>query len=230
LLAALSGERPVVDNQAIWLDGQPVGTMSAGERRRRGLAYVPEERLGRGAVPPMSLADNALLTAHRQGMVRNGLIRHAATAGYAAECIQQYDVRCGGTAAPAQSLSGGNLQKYIVGREISQAPKVMVAAQPTWGVDVAASALVRQRLLDLAAEGVAVLVVSEDLGEILEVCDRVAVIAGGRLSPARKVSETSADEIGRWMSGMFPDPAAEAAAAAATATAATAATAPVASA
>jgi len=222
LLAALSGERPVADHQAIWLDGQPVGTMSAGERRRRGLAYVPEDRLGRGAVPPMSLADNALLTAHRQGMVKKGLIRHAAMAAYAGETIRQYDVRCGGTVAPAQSLSGGNLQKYIVGREIGQAPKVMVAAQPTWGVDVAASALVRQRLLDLAAQGVAVLVVSEDLGEILEVCDRVAVIAGGRLSPARKVSETSADEIGRWMSGMFPDPAAEAVAVATAAAAATA--------
>jgi simple sugar transport system ATP-binding protein len=207
LLAAISGERPLEDNQGVWLDGQPVGSLGAAARRRRGLTYVPEERLGRGAVPPMSLAENALLTGHARGMLRHGLIRAAATAAYAAECIRAYDVRGGGTRAPAQSLSGGNLQKYIVGREISQAPKVMVAAQPTWGVDVAASALVRQRLLDLAAQGVAVLVVSEDLGEILEVCDRVAVIAGGRLSPARKVSETSADEIGRWMSGMFPDPA-----------------------
>jgi ABC-type uncharacterized transport system ATPase subunit len=113
------------------------------------------------------------------------------------------DVRAAGPHAPAHSLSGGNLQKYIVAREMAQQPKVMVLAQPTWGVDVAATAAIRQRILDLAAQGVAVLVVSEDLGEILEVCDRVAVIAGGRLSPLRPVSGTGAAEIGAWMAGGF---------------------------
>ncbi|MES1264596.1 MAG: ABC transporter ATP-binding protein, partial [Variovorax sp.] len=124
---------------------------------------------------------------------------------FTADCISGFDVRCGGTEAKAQSLSGGNLQKFIVGREIRQLPKVMVVAQPTWGVDVAACALIRQQIIDLAARGVAVLVISEDLGEILEMCDRVTVIAAGRMSPSCKVSDTDAQEIGRWMSGMFPD-------------------------
>ena len=204
LLAAISGENPLTYGQTIWMSGVPIGTLGPTARRRMGMTYVPEERLGRGAVPPMSLTDNALLTGYRQGMVRQGLIQSLITGKYAADCISEFDVRSGGPGAAAQSLSGGNLQKYIVGREIRQSPKLMIVAQPTWGVDVAASALIRQRIIDLAARGVAVLVISEDLGEILEMCDSVAVIAGGRLSPLRKVSETNAQEIGQWMAGLFP--------------------------
>ena len=201
-LAAVSGERRVSPNE-IRLGEMPVGHLDAGERRSLGLAYVPEERLGRGAVPDMSLAENALLTASRKGMVHAGLVHWSAAEAYAARCIREFDVRAGGARAMARSLSGGNLQKFIVGRELMQQPGVMVLAQPTWGVDVAASALIRQRILDLAAAGVAVLVVSEDLGEILEVCDRVAVMAGGRLSPVREVAQTHAAEIGAWMAGGF---------------------------
>jgi simple sugar transport system ATP-binding protein len=202
-LAAVCGERRVFPGK-ICVCEAPVGHLDAGERRSLGLAYVPEERLGRGAVPEMSLAENALLTASRKGMVRRGLVDWRSAQAYAARCIREFDVRAGGPRAAARSLSGGNLQKFIVGREIMQQPKVMVLAQPTWGVDVAATALIRQRILDLAAAGVAVLVVSEDLGEILELCDRVAVMAGGRLSPAREVGETHAAEIGAWMAGGFP--------------------------
>jgi simple sugar transport system ATP-binding protein len=201
-LAAVSGERRV-SSRKISLCETPVGRLDAGERRSLGLAYVPEERLGRGAVPEMSLAENALLTAWRKGMVRGGLVDWSAAERYAARCIREFDVRAGGPQAAARSLSGGNLQKFIVGREVTQQPRVMLLAQPTWGVDVAATALIRQRILDLAASGVAVLVVSEDLGEILELCDRVAVMAGGRLSPVREVGETHAAEIGAWMAGGF---------------------------
>jgi len=201
-LAAVSGERRVAPAK-IRLGGTPVGHLDAGERRGLGLAYVPEERLGRGAVPAMTLAENALLTASRNGMVRAGLVAWPAAEAYAARCICEFEVRAGGPRATARSLSGGNLQKFIVARELMQRPGVMVLAQPTWGVDVAATALIRQRILDLAAAGVAVLVVSEDLGEILEICDRVAVMAGGRLSPVREVAETHAAEIGAWMAGGF---------------------------
>ena len=103
----------------------------------------------------------------------------------------------------ARSLSGGNLQKYIVGREIRQQPKMMIAAQPTWGVDVGAAAQIRQALLDLRDSGVAVLVVSEELDELFEICDRLAVIAQGRLSDAKPVRDTNAEEIGLLMSGSF---------------------------
>ena len=165
---------------------------------------MPEERLGRGAVPEMSLADNALLTAHRAGHGRRAAsCAPASCAQYAAETIREYGVKAGGPDAVARSLSGGNLQKFIVGREIRQQPKVMIAAQPTWGVDVGAAAQIRQALLDLRDGGVAVLVVSEELDELFEICDRLAVIAQGRLSDPKPVRETNAEEIGLLMSGSF---------------------------
>ncbi|RKP52859.1 ABC transporter ATP-binding protein [Trinickia fusca] len=207
LLAALSGEkRGNAQADAVTLCGKRAGRLGPAARRRLGFAFVPEERLGRGAVPAMSLAENALLTAHRQpGMVRRGWIGARAMHAFAARCIEAFDVRCGGPDALAQSLSGGNLQKYIVGREILQAPNVLVLAQPTWGVDVGAAAFIRQQLLDLSAKGVAVLVISEELDELFDICDRIAVLARGRLSPARKTGETNAEEIGLWMAGLFGD-------------------------
>ncbi|CAB3800410.1 Galactose/methyl galactoside import ATP-binding protein MglA [Paraburkholderia caffeinitolerans] len=213
LLAALSGEaRDALQSRAgrhgvaadtVTICGKPAARLSAGARRKLGFAFVPEERLGRGAVPAMSLAENALLTGHRQGMVRSGWLRTGAMRSFAERCIDAFDVRCGGPDALAQSLSGGNLQKYIVGREILQAPQVLVVAQPTWGVDVGAAAFIRQQLLDLSARGVAILVISEELDELFDICDRIAVLAGGRLSPARLTGETNAEEIGRWMAGLF---------------------------
>ena len=203
LMAALSGERPVRDAQAIKLNGVPVGRFDAAARRTLGLVFVPEERLGRGAVPEMTLAENALLTAQRQALVRRGFIRFDAVRAYAQATIARFNVKAPGPDAAARSLSGGNLQKYIVGREILQGPRVMIAAQPTWGVDVGASAQIRQALIDLRDEGVAVLVVSEELDELTEICDRLCVIARGRLSPATPVRETNAESVGLMMAGSF---------------------------
>ncbi len=203
LMAALSGERPHSDAAAITILGTHAGELDAAQRRALGFAFVPEERLGRGAVPEMSLADNALLTAHRRGLTAHGFIRAEAVRSYAADTIKAYGVKAGGPDAAARSLSGGNLQKYIVGREIRQQPKVMIAAQPTWGVDVGAAAQIRQALLDLRDAGVAILVVSEELDELFEICDRLAVMAQGRLSPPKPVRETNAEEIGMLMAGAF---------------------------
>ncbi|HET9762247.1 MAG TPA: ABC transporter ATP-binding protein [Casimicrobiaceae bacterium] len=203
LLAALSGERTMASANAIVLNGEPAGRLDAGRRRALGLAFVPEERLGRGAVPEMSLADNALLTAYRQELVRHGFIRFAAARAYANATIRRFNVKAPGPDTAARSLSGGNLQKYIVGREILQGPRVMIAAQPTWGVDVGASAQIRQALIDLRDAGVAVLVISEELDELFEVCDRICVMARGRLSPAKPARQTNAEEIGLLMAGSF---------------------------
>ena len=203
LLAVLSGERLVGDEKLIVLNGVAAGRLDAAARRALGLAFVPEERLGRGAVPEMSLADNALLTAHRQELTRHGFIRADAVRAYAQATITRFNVKAPGPEAAARSLSGGNLQKYIAGREILQGPRVMIAAQPTWGVDVGASAQIRQALVDLRDEGVAVLVVSEELDELFEICDRIAVIARGRLSPAVPTRETNAADIGLLMGGSF---------------------------
>jgi len=201
LLAALSGERTLARAEAVTLCGKRVGKRAAYARRRLGLSFVPEERLGRGAVPEMSLADNALLTTRDGALVSHGFIRTKGVRAFAAKTIARYGVKATGPDAVARSLSGGNLQKFIVGREINQRPKVLIAAQPTWGVDVGAAAQIRQALIDLRDNGVAVLVISEELDELMEICDRLAVIAQGRLSPARPIHDTSAEEIGILMAG-----------------------------
>jgi simple sugar transport system ATP-binding protein len=205
LLGALSGEMPLAEKFPVRICGVEAGRAAPGRRRRLGLAFVPEERLGRGAVPSMSLTENAILTAARtRGFVRRSLLDFGAARAFAQDCIRRYDVKCGGPQAQARSLSGGNLQKYIVGREILQDPKVLVVAQPTWGVDVGAAAFIRQSIIDLRNRGCAVLVISEELDELFEICDRIAVIAKGRLSPAKPAAATNVEEIGVWMSGMWP--------------------------
>jgi simple sugar transport system ATP-binding protein len=203
LMAALSGERLLAEAGTVIVLGKAAGRLDAAQRRALGFAFVPEERLGRGAVPEMSLAENALLTAYRQGMVTHGFVRAGVVRQYAIDTIREYGVKAGGPDAVARSLSGGNLQKFIVGREIRQRPKMMIAAQPTWGVDVGAAAQIRQALLDLRDSGVGVLVVSEELDELFEICDRLAVIAQGRLSDPKPVRATNAEEIGLLMSGSF---------------------------
>ena len=204
LLYALSGEEPIKQNEEIVICGNPAGEKPPDARRVLGMGFVPEERLGRGAVPRMSLAENALLTAHGGGMLKKGMIQFKQMNDFAKNCIEKFNVKCGGEKAPANSLSGGNLQKFIMGREILQTPKLLVAAQPTWGVDVGAAAFIRQELIDLRNEGAAVLVISEELEELFEISDRIAVISNGRLSPAKKLADTNIDEIGVWMSGMWP--------------------------
>jgi simple sugar transport system ATP-binding protein len=187
------------------LCGQAVGRLDPLARRRLGLGFVPEERLGRGAVPDLSLAANALLTAHEQEMVRYGMVRQQRVRRFADRCVKEFDVHCGGSSAEMSSLSGGNVQKFILAREILQRPKVLVVAQPTWGVDVGASAFIRQSLIDLRNSGTAVLVVSEELDELFEICDRIAVIAKGRLSPCKRTKDTDVREIGLSMTGLWEE-------------------------
>ncbi len=203
LLYALSGEELVEDAGSIVICGKPSGRDNPGQRRVGGLGFVPEERLGRGAVPRMSLTENALLTAHHSGMLKNGMIQFDRISEFARKCIDGFNVKCGGEEHAANSLSGGNLQKFIMGREILLTPKLLVVAQPTWGVDVGAAAFIRQQLIDLRNQGAAILVISEELEELFEVSDRIAVIANGRISPAKNLADTNIDEIGVWMSGMW---------------------------
>ena len=207
LLKAISGERPLGRRQGtIQMFGQDVGALDAAQRRQRGMGFVPEERLGRGAVPDLSLADNALLTGYvppATGMVQRGIVKRGAVAAFARDVIERFKVKCGGERSAAASLSGGNLQKFIVGREIMLSPKVMIFAQPTWGVDIGAAMLIRQAIIDMRNAGVAVLVLSEEIEELFMLSDRIAVLADGRLSRAVPVADTSINEVGVWMSGDF---------------------------
>lgn len=201
LLAALSGEIPLKQPETITIDGRPAGHLNPAQRRTLGLCSVPEDRLGRGSAPSLPLFENVLLTANGNGAVYGGLIRFDVIKRFADRCIRTFDVRTPNAQAAAGSLSGGNLQKFIIGREILQEPGVLVVAQPTWGVDVGAAQVIRQALLDLRDRGAAIVVISEELDELFDIADRIAVLAGGRLTKAAPVDEVSRDEIGLAMAG-----------------------------
>ncbi len=201
LLGALAGERRTPDAAAVKVCGTDAGHMGPTARRKLGLSFIPEERLGRGAVAEFPLTENGLLTAYPHGFVRAGLIRTGAVQKYAAGIIKRFAVKASGIDARGSSLSGGNMQKFIVGREIGTNPRVLLAAHPTWGVDIGAAIAIRQALMDLAAAGSGVLVVSEDLAELFEICDFIAVLSGGRLSPPKPTRQTTVEEVGLLMGG-----------------------------
>jgi ABC-type uncharacterized transport system ATPase subunit len=206
LCRVMSGETPAPDHHAIKLMGKPVGKTTAFARRAQGLAYIPEDRLGQAAISAMSLTENVILTGTATlGLARKGLLDLTAAESFARRCISEFKVKAQGPDAIAGDLSGGNLQKFIAGREILQGPKVMICAQPTWGVDVGAAAFIRQALIDLARQGCAVIVISEELDELFEISNRIAVLAQGRLSPVRSIDSTSVEQIGLWMSGLWQE-------------------------
>ncbi|MBP9950246.1 MAG: ABC transporter ATP-binding protein [Cypionkella sp.] len=201
LLLALSGEIRA-EARAVMAAGKPVGQLGPNERRALGFVTAPEDRLGHAAAPDMSLVENALLTGVvRKHLTKNGFIDWAGAKAFAEEIITRYDVRTPGSHVAARALSGGNLQKFVVGRELSQSPDVVVINQPTWGVDAAAAAAIRQSILDRAGEGAAVVVISQDLDELLEISDLFAVLNEGRLTAPRPVQGLTVDEIGLMMGG-----------------------------
>jgi simple sugar transport system ATP-binding protein len=202
LFAALSGERLAQDAGTVVIDGIAAGHLSITRRRQLGAAFVPEERLGHGTAPRMRLSENALLTGHAtSGMVQHGFINTAATLKTVDRATEAFDVRKAKRDPEAASLSGGNLQKFIVGREILRNPAVLVVSQPTWGVDAGAAAVIRQALLDLAASGAAVLVTSQDLDELAEITDRIAVMFHGHLSEPMVTADASREKLGLLMGG-----------------------------
>src|SRR3954452_22704751 len=202
LFAALSGERLAQDPGTVVIDGHAAGHLSITKRRKLGAAFVPEERLGHGTAPRMKLSENALWSGHAaSGMVQHGFVNTAATLKTVDRATEAFDVRKAKRDPEAASLSGGNLQKFIVGREILRNPAVLVVSQPTWGVDAGAAAVIRQALLDLAAAGAAVLVTSQDFDELAEIADRIAVMFHGRLSEPLAAADASRETLGLLMGG-----------------------------
>ncbi|MGR3795816.1 ABC transporter ATP-binding protein [Vannielia sp. SX4] len=201
LLAALSGEATSAPD-AVKMHGNPIGKLAPPARRKLGLLSAPEERLGHAAAPEMSLTENALLSARlRKSLTKNDFINWKATQAYAEEVIAAFDVRTPGPHVAARSLSGGNLQKFVMGREIEQKPEVLVVNQPTWGVDASAAAAIRQALLDLAADGAAIVVISQDLDELMEISTSFAALNGGRLSAPVPVEGLTMERIGLMLGG-----------------------------
>tara|TARA_B100001123_G_C15328882_1_gene1030509 strand:+ start:1631 stop:3184 length:1554 start_codon:yes stop_codon:yes gene_type:complete len=203
LMAALSGEDNQLDpSSIIKFDNQPVMQMKPAARRALGVGFIPEQRLGHAAISEMTLAENTLLTASKsQRMENRGFIDKSRVRPFAEQILSTFDVRAGGIDAEAASLSGGNVQKFIVGREILQNPGILVIAQPTWGVDVGAAMVLRRSLIKMAARGCAVLIISQDLDEIFEICSRITVIAQGNLSQIWDIDSVSVEQIGLLMGG-----------------------------
>ena len=202
LFAALSGERLAQSAGQVVIDGRPVGREGVSARRRAGAAFVPEERNGHAAVPTFALSDNLVLSRHATGEVsRGGFLLSRVARDISKAVIGRFDVRVGSPDPAARTLSGGNLQKFVVGREILREPGVLVVNQPTWGVDALARAAIPQALLALAAPGGGVLVISQDLDELFRICDRLAVIHAGTLSEPTPVGATDRDEVGLRMAG-----------------------------
>lgn len=208
LFDALSGEFPVADDAAIRIRGKAVGRLGINGRRLLGAGFVPEERHGHAAVSAMSLSDNLLLARSRsdkRAFLSGGaasIIRYDAIRSAARRICEKMDVRKSGDDPLAGSLSGGNLQKFIVGRELDRQPTVLIVNQPTWGVDAGAASRIRQALIDLAKAGSAVVVISQDLDEIFEVATNIAVISEGRLSPAEPAGSLTLERIGLLMGGI----------------------------
>jgi simple sugar transport system ATP-binding protein len=204
LFDALSGERRLPAEEMLVIDGEPVGRLGVTVRRRMGVALVPEERIGHAAVPSFRLSENVVLTRHAtgDGVARGYLIDRSIASSIEARVGDRFDVRRSGPDPKASALSGGNLQKFVVGREIDRSPGILIVNQPTWGVDAGAARTIRQALVDLARGGAAVLMISQDLDEIFEISDRVAVLSGGRLSPAFAIEKMTADRIGMLMGGV----------------------------
>ena len=199
LLAALSGEY-LTDVNSVNISNQACGNLSPVLRRQLGMAYVPEDRLGHGAVPSMDLVNNTILSGYKKQKLINRLGIDVKASHSITESIRDnFNVKSSGVDDEAQSLSGGNLQKFIVGREITQKPEILILGQPTWGVDAGSAAAIHQAIIELAKNGTAVLIVSQDLEELLTLSNKIAVISAGALSEFLPVQEVTAESLGLLM-------------------------------
>jgi simple sugar transport system ATP-binding protein len=202
LLTALNGEQRNKHAESIQIEGKSIANKGPNERRELGLSSVPEKRLGHGAMPEMSLIDNAFLTAYqRMDLIKAKLISYKKTTEFTQKIIKDFAVKTPQVDVPAASLSGGNLQKFIIGRELSQNPTLLIVAQPTWGVDAGAALTIREALRELASKGAAVLVISQDLDELMEITDRIGAICGGVLSSFYPTSDMNVEKVGMLMAG-----------------------------
>jgi len=207
LFGGISGEDLQGRPDAVKISDKDVGLLDISQRRNLGAAFIPEERLGHGAVPGLALTDNMFLARHasdQASFLTLGKLKVLAKNTISAatkRVVEAMDVRKSAENPPAGALSGGNLQKFIMGRELDRAPALLVVNQPTWGVDAGAAAHIRQSLIDLAANGSAVLMISQDLDEVFEVASSIAVMADGRLTQPRPASDLTREAIGLLMAG-----------------------------
>jgi simple sugar transport system ATP-binding protein len=203
LFDVLSGELTLPNPDSLVLDGEPIAHLGIEQRRRRRLLGAPENRLGHAAVPDLTLWENVILTARQtRGILKNEyLISGTAAKAFAQEVIQTFDVRTTSVNAKASSLSGGNLQKFLIGRELLGQPRVLIVSNPTWGVDAKAQLFIHQVLMDIADQGASIILLSQDIDELLSVTDRICAICHGRLSRTFATEDMTPEHLGALMLG-----------------------------
>lgn len=190
----------------ILLDGKDVTFTSVRERRKYGLAVIPPDRLHEGLSLPSPIWANLIATRyHSPPLSHVGLLNRAAIRAYATRAIQNFEVMVPDIEAPASTLSGGNLQRLIIAREISESPRVLIAAHPTRGLDMRATQAIRKLLLELASHGVAILLVSTDIDELLSLADRLLVLYRGEIIGSLPVTQADPESLGLLMAGRRPD-------------------------
>ena len=200
LLLALTGETKVQTN-TVFYKNKDIGHLNPQERRELGLLTAPEERLGHAAAPEMSLVENCLITAKKnKNLVERGWVKLDKATKFANDIIKRFDVRTDNSSSLAKTLSGGNLQKFLIGRELSQEPDVIIVNQPTWGVDASAAQFIRQALLDLVSRGTAAIIISQDLDELIEISDRFTALVNGAISKPKITNKLTVAEIGLMLS------------------------------
>ena len=202
LMQILTGEK-IDHSVSIKYMGDDIKMLDPRERREMGVAFAPEERLGHAAVANLNLLENVLITdPKKRFQTKMGFINFDALNVYTNEIIEKFNVKTTGPSALASSLSGGNLQKFVVGREIGKKPSLFIVNQPTWGVDALSAANIRQAIVEIANTGAAIILISQDLDEILEISTKVAFLTNGSLSMPNNTADIKIDEIGAIMGGV----------------------------
>jgi len=202
LAEAIAGLRPVKEGK-IYINGVDVTNRSPAEIIKVGLGYIPEDRLAVGTIPTFSVSENLILKDHHHPpLSRNGFLNLEQIEHFSKHLIQEYEIKTPDSNTPARALSGGNIQKVVLAREISRQPVFLLANQPTRGLDVGATEYVHRRLLEQRQNGKAILLISEDLDEIMALSDQVAVIYEGRLMGIVDARAAQRSEVGLMMAGM----------------------------
>jgi len=202
LAEAIFGLRPI-ESGSITVSGQEISTPAPSKIRKLGLAYVPEERMRDGAIGDFTVAENLMLVAYRSNpFTKRGMLNRSAIAERCRQLVQGYKVKTPTIHTPTRHLSGGNIQKVVIAREFSSEASVLVVAQPTRGVDIGAAEYIHERLLDQRSQGSAILIISEDLDEVMQLSDRIVVLLEGKIMGEVERGEGSVRDIGLLMSGV----------------------------
>jgi len=198
----LIGENTLIDSGEIIFNNTNIEKLNPQKRRDLSIAFVPENRLGHSAVPQLTLSENILLSQFpNNNFSKNGILNNKSIDDYAKKVIHDFNVVTPSSDTKASSLSGGNLQKFVIGREISSNPKLLIISHPTWGIDAGAEHSIRESLIKLSKNGTSIIVLSQDLDELIEITHHIAVIFQGKLSDSLNTKDVDIAKVGLLMGG-----------------------------